>query len=82
MATNHSASLSVIADHLDRYHEQIGDLVPGFHSGSAGHGGQVAGGTSSDPTADVVIALVEAERALRTAARLVRRAARLADPSD
>lgn len=79
MATNHSASLSVIADHLDRYHEQIGDLVPGFHPGSAG---QLAAAKSSDPTADVVIALVEAERALRTAARLVRRAARLADPSD
>ena len=51
-----------MADHLDRYHEQIGDYLPGYLAADAG---------------DVVSALVEAERALRTAARLARRAAKL-----
>ena len=59
-----SASLSVIADHLDRYFEQVGALLPGFQA---------------DDDGDIVSALVEAERALRTAARLVRRAAKLSD---
>jgi len=52
-----------MADHVDRYQQEVGDFVPGY---------QV---TQHD---DVVGALVEAERALRTAARLLRRAAKLA----
>lgn len=63
MPDNPSATLAVIADHLERYQEQVGDLVPGYQH---------------DEDADMVTALVEAERALRTAARLVRRAARTA----
>jgi hypothetical protein len=63
MPTNPSATLAVIADHVDRYHEQLGDLVPGY--------------VTTDQ-ADMVNALVEAERALRTAARLVRKAGKLA----
>jgi hypothetical protein len=59
-----SASLSVMADHLDRYFEQVGVLLPGFQRADDG---------------DIVSALVEAERALRNAARLVRRAAKLSD---
>ena len=56
-----SATLQVMADHVDRYHEQIGDLLPAFQG---------------DEHGDAAIALVEAERALRTAARLLRRAAK------
>ena len=63
MASNPSATLSVISDHVDRYHEQVGDLVPHYQ-----HTDQ----------ADMINALVEAERALRHAARLVRKAAKLA----
>ena len=63
MASNPSATLAVISDHVDRYHEQIGDLLPQY---------QVT------DQADMINALVEAERALRTAARLVRKAAKLA----
>jgi len=64
MPDNPSATLAVIADHLERYQEQLGDLVPGYQH---------------DEDADMVTALVEAERALRTATRLVRRASRTAD---
>lgn len=63
MPDNPSATLSVIADHVDRYHEQVGDLVPHYQRSDEG---------------DMVNALVEAERALRHAARLVRRAAKTA----
>ena len=58
-----AVSLQVMADHVDRYHDQIGDLLPGF---------------STDEHGDVASALVEAERALRTAARVLRRASKLA----
>ena len=58
-----AVSLQVMADHVDRYHDQIGDLLPDF---------------SADEHGDVSSALVEAERALRTAARLLRRASKLA----
>ncbi len=60
---NPSATLMVIADHVERYHEQVGDLVPHYQS---------------TDQADMINALVEAERALRTAARLLRKAARTA----
>lgn len=58
-----AVTLQVMADHVDRYHDQVGELLPAFHS---------------DDHGDVAIALVEAERALRTAGRLLRRAAKLA----
>ncbi|MFZ9628796.1 MAG: hypothetical protein ACO3C1_05535 [Ilumatobacteraceae bacterium] len=58
-----AVSLQVMADHVDRYHDQVGDLLPDF---------------STDEHGDVASALVEAERALRTAARLLRRASKLA----
>lgn len=63
MPSNPSAHLSVMADHVDRYQHEVGDLVPRY--------------TASQHD-DVAGALVEAERALRTAARLLRRAAKLA----
>lgn len=66
MASSHgnpSASLLVIADHVERYHEEVGDLVPHYQRTDQG---------------DMINALVEAERALRHAARLVRKAARAA----
>lgn len=61
--TNPSAMLSVIADHLERYHEQVGDLLPHYQQ---------------TDQADMVSHLVESERALRHAARLLRRAAKTA----
>ncbi|MEI7548691.1 MAG: hypothetical protein WCK21_11645 [Actinomycetota bacterium] len=64
MPSNPAAHLSVMADHVDRYQQEVGDLVPGYLS------------TEHD---DVAGSLVEAERALRTAARLLRRAAKLAN---
>ncbi|MFZ4719971.1 MAG: hypothetical protein ACOYMR_11130 [Ilumatobacteraceae bacterium] len=60
---NPSAALLVIADHVERYHEQVGDLVPHYQHTDQG---------------DMINALVEAERALRNAARLLRKAARTA----
>lgn len=66
MASNPSAALSVVADHVERYHEQVGDLVPHYQ-----HTDQ----------ADMINALVEAERSLRHAARLVRKAAKIAATS-
>lgn len=63
MPSNPSATLQVIADHVERYHEQIGDLVPHYQS---------------TDQADMINALVEAERALRHAARSVRKAAKIA----
>lgn len=64
MPHNASAALSVMADHVDRYHQEVGELLPGYHR---------------EQHDDVVTALVEAERALRHAARNLRRAAKLAD---
>ena len=63
MSASHSVALSVMADHVDRYQQEVGDLVPGYQH------------SQHD---DVAGALVEAERALRTAARLLRRAAKRA----
>ena len=63
MSANPSVALSVMADHVDRYQQEVGDFVPGFQH------------SQHD---DVAGALVEAERALRSAARLLRRAAKLA----
>lgn len=63
MPSNPTATLQVIADHVERYHEQIGDLVPHYQS---------------TDQADMINALVEAERALRHAARSVRKAAKIA----
>lgn len=62
MPTDPTAHLQVMADHVERYHEEVGGLVPGFHAAQQD---------------DVATALVEAERALRTASRLLRRAAKL-----
>jgi hypothetical protein len=66
MPSNPSAALSVIADHVERYHEQLADLVPHYQQ---------------TDQADMINALVEAERALRHAARSVRKAAKIAHQS-
>ena len=58
-----SAALSVMADHVDRYQQEVGELLPGYQLAQRD---------------DVVTALVEAERALRNAARCLRRSAKLA----
>jgi hypothetical protein len=63
MPENPTAMLAVIADHLERYHEQLGDMLPHY--------------VQADQ-ADMVNAVVEAERALRVAARLVRNAGKVA----
>jgi hypothetical protein len=60
---NPSAILSVIADHLERYYEQVGDLVPHYQHTDQG---------------ELINALVEAERALRHASRSVRKASKAA----
>jgi hypothetical protein len=60
---SNAARLDVIADHVGRYREDVGE---------------VASTQDADANADFVIAAFEAERALRTAERLVRRAAVLA----
>ncbi len=52
-----------MADHVERYQQEVADLVPDYQQHQRD---------------DVVIALVEAERALRAAARNLRRAAKLA----
>jgi hypothetical protein len=62
-AGNPSAILSVIADHLERYYEQVGDLVPHYQT---------------TDQAEMINALVEAERALRHASRAVRKASKAA----
>lgn len=64
MPVNAAASLSVMADHVDRYQQEVADLMPDYQVHQRD---------------DVVTALVESERALRTAARCLRRAAQLAD---
>ena len=58
-----SATLSVIADHVDRYQQEVAELLPGYQLHQRD---------------DVVTALVEAERALRNAARCLRRSAKVA----
>ncbi len=63
MPSNPSATLSVIADHVERYFEQLGDLVPHYQHTDQG---------------DMINALVEAERALRHASRAVRKASKIA----
>ena len=60
---NAAATLSVMADHVDRYQQEVGELVPDFQLHQRD---------------DVVTALVEAERALRNASRCLRRGAKLA----
>ena len=62
MPTDPTAKLQVIADHVARYHDEVADMIPAQHAAERD---------------DVATALVEAERALRTAARLLRRAANL-----
>ena len=64
-STIHSttAALSVMADHVERYQQEVAELVPSYQQHQRD---------------DVVTALVEAERALRTAARCLRRSAKLA----
>ena len=59
-----AATLFVIAEHVDRYREEVADLAPNHRVEDA---------------ADVISALDEAERALRSAGRLLRRAAKLAE---
>jgi hypothetical protein len=63
MAQNPSAVLAVIADHLERYHEQVGDLLPHYQQ---------------TDQAEMVNALTEAERSLRVAARTLRQAVKAA----
>lgn len=58
-----SSSLLVMADHLERYEEQVGAYLPAY---------------LDDDHGDIAAALVEAERALRQAGRLLRRAAKVA----
>jgi len=64
MPENAAATLSVMADHVDRYQQEVAELLPGYQLHQRD---------------DVATALVEAERALRNAARALRRAAKLAD---
>lgn len=64
MPDNPSLSLSVMADHVERYQQEVAEFLPGYQR---------------DQRDDVLTALVEAERALRTAARSLRRAAKSAD---
>ena len=56
-----------MADHVDRYQQEVGDLVPDYQLRQRDQ---------------VVTALVEAERALRNAARCIRRSARLAEETE
>ena len=63
MSSSSHAVLSVIAEHIDRYRQEVADLAPGHQTAEQD---------------DVSGALYEAERALRTASRLLRRAAKLA----
>lgn len=62
MSDNPSVSLGVMADHVDRYQQDVGEWIPRY---------------VSSEQEDVASALVEAERALRTAARLLRRASKV-----
>ena len=62
MSGNPSVSLAVMADHVDRYQQDVGEWIPTY---------------VASEHEDVASALVEAERALRTAARLLRRASKV-----
>jgi hypothetical protein len=62
MSTSTAAELTVIAEHVSRYRERIASLVA-----------PLSGGDHDD----VVAAIVEAERSLRTAHRAIDRAAKL-----
>lgn len=55
-----------MADHVDRYQQEVADMLPDYQL---------------NEREDVATSLVEAERALRTAARLLRRSAKLAATS-
>jgi len=63
MSSSSNAVLSVIAEHVDRYRQEVADLAPEHQQAQRD---------------DVIAAIYEAERALRTATRLLRRAAKLA----
>jgi hypothetical protein len=63
MPSSLNAQLAVIADHLDRYRDEVATL---------------AAEPAVDPDSEVVVALHEAERALRSAARAVALARSLA----
>jgi hypothetical protein len=63
MPSNPAATLAVMADHCERYHHEMGDLLPGYQS---------------TDQADMVNAIVECERSLRQAARALRKASKLA----
>lgn len=58
-----AAVLAVINDHVDRYRDEIAHL---------------ASGLQQEQEADLVSAIYEAERALRSAGRSLRRATKLA----
>lgn len=59
MSTPSGAALSVISEHVDRYRHEIADMVANYRDGDHD---------------DVIAALYEAERLLRSAARAVRTA--------
>ncbi len=67
MPENATHSLSVMADHVERYQQEVADFLPDYQM---------------QQREDVATALVEAERALRSAARGLRRAAKLAGGTD
>jgi hypothetical protein len=62
MSNHVAAELSVTAEHLDRYRQHLGDLSA-----------EIAGG----PHDDVIAAIHEAERSLRSAYRQLERAVKL-----
>ena len=64
MPSPSAAHVSVIIEHVERYGEELVDLARQEQAARRD---------------DVVAAMFEAERALRTAARALRRAAKLAD---
>lgn len=70
MSSNPAAKLSVMADHLERYFEEVGDFLPQYHDRTDERG--------SSGDAEMLNALVESERALRIAARALRKASKLA----
>lgn len=62
MTSSAEAELSAIADQLERYRERVVALVPSLRGGNHD---------------DVIAALFEAERSLRSAGRAIDRAGRL-----
>ena len=64
MSTSTAAELAVAADHVERYRERVASLVTPLQGGDHD---------------DVVAAMYEAERALRSASRSLDRAVRLLD---